>query len=192
MKPRVIAIGASAGGILALRKIFRTFTKPSDFAVMVVLHLPPQGPNLLPELLQQDCDFTIKEADSGEKIESEHVYIAPPDYHLCAEPDFTISLNNDDYVCYSRPSIDFLMTSVAHAYKKDALGIHLTGANQDGADGMHEIHLHGGYTIVQSPDDAEFPVMPQSSLNRFKPDKVLSLKEICSELTNLQGNKHAT
>lgn len=190
MKPEVVAIGASAGGVEALKIILSSFKRPSHLSVLVVLHFHPEGPNLLPGIYKEYCEFQIKEAESGELMMPETIYIAPPDYHLSAEANRTLSLSSEEVVNFSRPSIDVLLESVAMSYGKKAVGVLLTGANHDGARGMQKIHEEGGLTLVQDPLEADYASMPESALALFKPSKVLGLREMAQLLTELSGVKH--
>lgn len=189
MRPEIVAVGASAGGVDALKRVLRSIKKPSDFSVLVVLHFRADGPNLLPGLFKDDCEFSIKEAESGEIMLPETIYIAPPNYHLSAEPNHTLSLSAEPPVNFSRPSIDVLMDSVAVSYGEKAMGILLTGASHDGAKGMLKIHEGGGITLVQDPSEAEFPIMPEAAIALFKPSKVLTLKEMSEFLSSLCGSE---
>lgn len=189
MKPEVVAIGASAGGVEALKTVLSSFKVPSQLSVLVVLHFHPEGPNLLPEIYRDVCEFQIKEAESGEPMLPETIYIAPPDYHLSAEENHTLSLSTEGAVNFSRPSIDVLMESVAVSFGEKAVGILLTGANHDGAKGMMKIHEAGGITLVQDPSEAEYPIMPESAIALFKPLKVLPLNEMSQLLIRLSGSE---
>ncbi len=184
---RYVAIGTSAGGVDALLTLLPLFKKPSDLSVLFVLHLPASGPNLIPSLLSDRCDFVIKEAESGEAVLPETIYMAPPDYHLSLETNGTVSLSTEELVNFSRPSIDVLFESVAHAAKDQALGILLTGANEDGARGLKLIHDRKGVTIVQDPGDADFPTMPAAALAYIEPDLTVSLEELKEVLGRLFG-----
>lgn len=167
-----MVIGTSAGGIDALRAILPSFKKPSPLSVLVVIHLPPEGPNLLPSLFQEICDFKIKEAESGEEAQVETIYIAAPNYHLSLEPNGTLTLSNEEPVHFSRPSIDILFDSAAHSMGTKVVGLLMTGANDDGATGLLKIKKLGGISIVQNPETAEYPVMPESALKIMKPDYI--------------------
>ena len=190
MSIKLISIGASAGGVDGLKQVLSGLKKPSDISVLVVLHFPPEGPNLLPEIYKDICEFEIKEAESGEKMLPETVYIAPPDYHLSAEANGTLSLSSEGPVNFSRPSIDVLMDSVAVSFRDRSMGVLLTGANHDGAQGMNRIHKCGGKTVVQNPKEAEYPAMPNSALELFKPDMILTLKEINELMKTFSGVRH--
>ncbi len=190
MSTEIIAIGASAGGVEALKIILQGLKKPSGLSVLVVLHMPAEGPNLLPSLYRDFCQFKVKEAEPGEKMEPETIYIAPPDYHLSAESNKTLSLSTEEAVNYSRPSIDVLMDSVAVSFGERGCGVLLTGANHDGAAGMARIHKSGGLTIIQDPAEAEFRAMPESCLSLFRPSLVLSLEKIGKKFIQLSGGSN--
>jgi len=123
-----------------------------------------------------------READDKEPVEPGTIYFAPPDYHMLVEKNRQIALSADEPVHFSRPSIDVLFESAADVYGERLLGIILTGANEDGAAGLHAVHLAGGVTVVQQPDSARAPLMVVSALQRGPADFVLSLAEIAQLL----------
>lgn len=185
----LVVIGVSAGGIEMLNKLVPAFQINNRIKVAIVIHMPPSGPNLVPSLLKDISPLTIKEADAGENLVADHIYIAPPDYHLCIEPGGTISLSTEEAVNFSRPSIDILFESAAYASGKKTLGILLTGANNDGALGLKKIQELGGKTIVQDPKDAQFDEMPKSALSIMKPEFIFSSDEIAQFIATLTRPK---
>jgi len=184
-----VVIGASAGGVQALSALSAAL--PADLRVpcFVVIHLPRESPSLLPEIFSAHCKRPVGEAQDKESVQAGTVYIAPPDYHLLLDRGPTLALSTDELVHYSRPSIDVLFESAADVYGKGLLGIILTGWNQDGADGLQAVHRAGGLTIVQNPDTAEAPVMPQAALARTAVDYILNLEEIAALLAALPAGK---
>jgi two-component system chemotaxis response regulator CheB len=124
-----------------------------------------------------------------EPIEPGTVYVAPPDYHMLVDEGPQISLSEDELVNYSRPSVDVLFQSAADFYGDRLLGIILTGANEDGAEGLAAVHAAGGITVVQQPESAQAPYMLVSALKRTQPDFVLSLAEIASLLGALAARE---
>lgn len=124
-------------------------------------------------------------------LENGRLYIAPPDYHLLIEKDHSLSLDGYEKVLWSRPSIDVTFQSAAEIFGKKVLGILLSGANNDGASGLEYIKKAGGTTIIQHPDNAEIPVMPQAALNRLQPDYLLKDKEIAAIINNFCSDKSA-
>jgi two-component system chemotaxis response regulator CheB len=180
-----IVIGASAGGVEALGLILPSLPAKFRPALLIVLHLPRERPSLLVEIYEKRCALPIREADDKEPIEPGTVYFAPPDYHMLVERNRQIALSTDEPVHFSRPSVDVLFESAADAFGSRLLGVILTGANEDGAAGLHAIHRAGGVTVVQQPDSAKVPLMVVSALQRNPADFVLSLPEIAELLKGL-------
>lgn len=164
--PRVVAIGASAGAVEALGGLLPRLPRDLPLFVAVVVHVPADRRSALPELFAPRCQMATREAEDKLVPVSGTVYFAPPDYHLLVERDGTLALSVDEPVHHSRPSIDVLLDSVALAYGADALGILLSGASQDGADGLAHIRAVGGHTWVQTPESAQMAVMPRAALAR--------------------------
>ena len=135
LAPEAVVIGASAGALEALSSLLPAL--PSDYRlpILIVVHLPPDKTSLLAELLRARCAIRVREAEDKEPIEPGVVYFAPPDYHLLVEQDRRLSLSDDEPVLFSRPSIDVLFESAADAYGGGLIGVVLTGANSDGANG---------------------------------------------------------
>ena len=127
----------------------------------------------------------IVEPYDKEQITPGTIYLAPSNYHLYIEYDATISLSTEETVNHSRPSIDVTFASAAHNLGSRAIGILLSGANADGAQGLLEMHKAGAMTIVQAIDDAQIPTMPQAALNLFNPDKIYSAESIIKYVSKL-------
>ena len=178
-------IGVSAGGLDALTTVLPAL--PAGFAlpVIVVQHLHPSQDSSQVELLAPRCRLTVKEAQDKEPVRPGYVYTAPADYHLLVEPDETFSLSIDERVSYARPSIDVLFESAVSVWGAALVGVVLTGANHDGANGLRQIRQRGGLAIVQDPATAQHPAMPQAALAAAKPDCVLPLAEIGPFLAQL-------
>jgi two-component system, chemotaxis family, protein-glutamate methylesterase/glutaminase len=182
---QAVVIGASAGGMKAIRKLLEELPETFMLPVIIVEHLSPRSENYWIKVLKKECKIAVKEADEKEKIKKSTVYVAPPGYHLLVEKDFTFTLTSDERVNYSRPSIDVLFETASDAYKNTLVGIILTGANADGAEGLKKIKKAGGLTIVQSPETAEVDAMPLAAIKRAKPDYVLDIKEIADLLIQI-------
>ena len=177
-----IVIGCSAGGLSALRILLEGLPIGLKAAVIIVAHTAPEGPSLLPELLALSCTLPVTEAVELEPALPGHVYIAPPNYHLLIESDFTFSFSVDERVCFVRPSIDVLFFAAADVYRERLIGIILTGANSDGAQGLTAIKKAGGMTLVQEPSTAHSDSMPLAAIATGSVDKVLPLENIAEEL----------
>jgi two-component system chemotaxis response regulator CheB len=173
-----IVIGASAGGIEACKHLLKTIQKELDIPVLIVQHIMKDKGLCIADLMSKLTGLKTKEAEPGEDILPNTVYFAPPDYHMAVEQDKTITLLSTEPINYSRPSIDVLFEAAADAYTDRLLGVILTGSSSDGADGLKRINKMGGCTIVQSPEDAEFDVMPLSAMENTNIDFVGTIKEI--------------
>jgi two-component system chemotaxis response regulator CheB len=173
-----IVMGASAGGVEAYCKVLSML--PSDFrlAVVLCLHMAEKSKAVLPEVISGVTKIPCKEGEDKEDVLPGHIYTAPPGYHLLIEQNHSLSLSTEDPVNFSRPSINVLFESAAYAYKDKLVGILLTGANDDGAEGLDIIRQLGGLTIVQEPTSALAPQMPTAAIRAGRPDHVMTLSEI--------------
>lgn len=178
-------MGTSAGGLFVLTTLLQKLPADYPLPIIIVQHRAKDQKNLLEEVLQSKCKIQIKQADEKETIQGGKVYIAPPDYHLLIERDFTLSLSADELVRFSRPSIDVLFESAAPVFGEKLIGIILTGASNDGSSGIKAIARNGGLTIAQDPAEAEYPYMPKSAIDTKKIDKVWLLGEIQNFLLKL-------
>jgi two-component system chemotaxis response regulator CheB len=182
---RAVAIGASAGGVQALCELLPALSPESRAAVFVVLHLPRDRPSLLADVFSHKCELPVREAEDKEPVMPGTVYLAPPNYHLLVDAGPQLALSADDLVNHSRPSIDVLFDSAAQVYREHLLGIILSGANADGAEGLAAVHDAGGLTVVQEPQTAQSSAMVLSALERRPVDLVLDLEGIAGLLKRL-------
>jgi two-component system chemotaxis response regulator CheB len=173
-----VVIGVSAGGIKALGVILPAL--PHDFPVpiMIVIHLPPSRKSIVADLFQDKCPLQVREAEDKERLVPGVVYFAPPDYHLLVESDHSLSLSSEEPVMFSRPSIDVLFETAADAYGAGLVGIILTGANPDGAQGLKAVAAAGGRTVVQTPGNAFAPAMPEAALQSCPDAQTMELEDI--------------
>jgi two-component system chemotaxis response regulator CheB len=126
------------------------------------------------------CALPVREAYDKARVAEGGIWFAPADYHLLVEADGTLALSVDEPVNYSRPSIDVLFESAAVAYGPGLLAVVLTGASADGAAGAECVRRAGGTVIVQAPESAEIPLMPQAAITRGNPQFIGSLAELTS------------
>jgi two-component system, chemotaxis family, protein-glutamate methylesterase/glutaminase len=183
-----VVMGASAGGVDAFCKVVSEL--PSDFrlAVVLCLHLPEKGGRaLLPELIANASQLPCHEVEDKEDVLPGQIYTAPAGYHLLIEQSRIFSLTTEEPVNFSRPSIDVLFESAAYAYKDKLVGILLTGANEDGAEGLNIIRQLGGLTIVQEPTSASSHQMPAAAIKAGPPDHVMTLGEIGEFVAGLKN-----
>jgi two-component system chemotaxis response regulator CheB len=181
----IVVIGASAGGIDALSTILADLPENYPLPILVVIHLPPHKNSFLASLFAAKCHLRVKEADDKEPLLAGVVYFAPPDYHLLVEKNGYVSLSSDELINFSRPSIDVLFESAADIFGSTTLGVVLTGANNDGAQGLREIEAAGGIAIIQRVQEALAKEMPQAALKACKAARELSLSEIAKYLNEV-------
>jgi len=174
---QVVVIGASMGGLNALERVLHGL--PADFAlpVLVVQHRSEEGPALLAGLLGRHSPLPVCEAEDKSPLKPGSVLVAPAGYHTLVEPGH-VSLSTEAEVRYSRPSIDVALETAAEAYGERAVGVVLTGANDDGAHGLAQVRRRGGVAIVQDPAEAESRSMPEAAIAAADPQWVLGLEEI--------------
>ncbi len=185
MKYKAIVIGSSTGGFYALKRIITALPEGFTLPILIVQHISSNSDNFMAKYLNNLSNVRVKEADEKEKILPSTVYIAPPNYHMLMEEDFTISLSTEQKRNYARPSVDVLFETAALACGDRLIGVVLTGANNDGAKGLLAIKTAGGLTMVQNPDESEAYLMPQSAIDVAAPHFVLSLDEITNKLVEL-------
>jgi two-component system chemotaxis response regulator CheB len=160
----LIVIGGSAGAIDVLRALLAALPATLAPAVAIVIHLPPDGPGVLHQLLARPGGPPMKQAEDKEPIAGGKIYFATPDYHLLVERGHTFALSQDERVHFSRPAIDVLFESAAEAYGARLMGIILSGANADGAAGLRAVATAGGIPVVQALESAEMVAMPAAAL----------------------------
>lgn len=184
--PRAVVIGASAGALEALTMILPSLPAHFPLPIVVVVHLPPHRDSLLAELLGARCELKVVEAEDKESLMPGTVYIAPPDYHVLIESDLSVSLSIEEEVLYSRPSIDVLFESAAEACGEALIGIVLSGANEDGAQGLKAIADVGGITLVQQPETASSSTMPRAAMQRCPDARAMAPDHIARYLGQIQ------
>ncbi|HEY0287306.1 MAG TPA: chemotaxis protein CheB [Pseudomonas sp.] len=181
-----IVVGASAGGVEALLKIFSPLPKDYRLPIIAVLHLPQERRSQLADVFKSRLSIPVKEADDKETLVPGTLYFASPGYHLSIEEDLSLSFSQEERVHHSRPSIDILFDSAAEVYGPRLAGVLLTGANNDGAWGLARIKEVGGLTVVQNPESAQARAMPEAGLALHTPDYLLPLHDIGQLLVELE------
>jgi two-component system, chemotaxis family, protein-glutamate methylesterase/glutaminase len=180
----LVVVGTSWGGLAALRTLVAGLPDSSQMAVTLVQHRHRDSDHLLRTLLQERSALEVCEVEDKMPLEHGHIYVAPPDYHTLVEPGH-FSLSTDAPVRYSRPSIDVTFSSAADSYAHRTVGIVLTGANADGADGLRRISDRGGLALVQDPATAESRPMPEAARRAVPRARVMSLDGIVDYLSTL-------
>ena len=170
---------------MGLTAILAALSADFELPVLVVQHLHPSDDGAFARHLARVTRLTVVEPCDKEQIEGGRVYAAPANYHMLVDRNGSISLSVDEKVNWSRPSIDVLFESAAIALGEAVVAVLLSGASVDGAEGMHAVREAGGLTIAQDPEDAEYPLMPQSAIDVQAADKVLQAEEIGRLLAEL-------
>jgi two-component system chemotaxis response regulator CheB len=173
---------ASAGGITALGKILSAL--PVDFpaAIVVVQHTWPRAKSHLAEILARRTVVRVKEAEEGDHLHAGQVFIAPPDKHVVVNPDGTLSLCQTGRVRHARPSGDVLFASMAVSCKERAVGVVLTGYDEDGATGAKLVKAMGGLVIAQDEASSKHFDMPRAVIATGAADYILPLDQIAAYL----------
>ena len=179
----IIVIGASAGGVGALRALTAGLTKPLPVPILVVLHMGAQR-SQLPDLLNTCGPTPASHGEDGVLVKPGHIYIAPPDRHMIVVDD-RLRLTRGPKENWARPAIDPLFRSAAESYGAGVIGVILSGNLGDGTAGLYDIKRCGGIAIAQSPSDAAYPEMPTSAASHVDLDYCLPLSDIPELLTKL-------
>jgi two-component system, chemotaxis family, protein-glutamate methylesterase/glutaminase len=169
----IVVIGASAGGVPAMRKVVSRLDPEAPAAYFVAMHIGPSE-SRLPWILNAAGLLPAEAAQDGAAITPGRIFVAPPDHHLLIEHT-CMRLSRGPRENWCRPAVDPLFRTAARAFGSRVIGIILTGALNDGTAGLYEVRKQGGTTIVQDPGEAEYPDMPASALRHVEVDYWLPL-----------------
>ena len=185
IRPQLVAVGTSLGGLNALIELLKHLPATMPVPIVVVQHRSAAADSGLAELLQDHTALAVEEAEDKQPMSPGRVYLAPADYHLLIEERGQLALSTDAPVRSARPSIDVLFETAADAYGPELVGVLLTGASADGAEGLAAIKARGGRAIVQDPASAECATMPAAGLSATPVDYVVPLEAIGGYLVSL-------
>ena len=177
----LVAVGASAGGVEALKTLVAGLPGDLPATVLVALHLPASARSYLADILARTCAMPVRQARRGLPLVPGEVVVAHPDAHLLVVDD-RIVLGSGPRENGSRPSHDAMLRSVALARRTRVIGVVLTGLLDDGAAGLHVVDRYGGLCLVQDPADAEFPSMPKAALRAVPTARSLPLPALAEEV----------
>ncbi len=180
---QAIVIGASTGGPKALLKISQSLPANLNVPIFIVQHMPKGFTTSFAKRMDDESAVSVKEAQDGMSIEK-CVYLCPGDYHMTITQG-KISLNQEAKIHGTRPAVDYLFKSAAQVYRRELIGVILTGMGKDGAEGMREIQRFGGYTIAQDKESSVVFGMPRQAIMSGVVNEVLSLEEIGPKLRQM-------
>lgn len=183
-KRDILAIGASAGGLAALRRLFGGMPRGLAPTVFVVVHVSPTARSTMPLLLDRVGWLPAFHPGDGEPIRPGHIHVAPPDHHLLVHRD-RVLIRRGPRENRTRPAVDPLFRSAGVAFGSRVVGIVLSGTLDDGASGLRAIHRCGGLGVAQDPAEAEWPGMPMSAIERGEVAHVLPLDRMPALLARL-------
>jgi len=183
---KIIVIGGSAGSFSIVQKILSSLPGDFPFPLILCLHRLKEFRNGFAESLNLASSIPVLEPLDKTQIEPGTAYLSPSNYHMLVEPGYKIALSTDADHNFSRPSIDLTFMTAGYSAGKNMVGIILSGANTDGAQGLYIAFKNGAYTVVQNPENAGFRTMPEDTLKYFTPHKILTDKEIIEFINSLK------
>jgi two-component system, chemotaxis family, CheB/CheR fusion protein len=184
----VVGIGASAGGLTALKRFFRDIPSDSGLTFVVVVHLSPEHDSHLAEVLQPHVAIPVMQVVETTLLQSDHVYVIPPGRNLTAV-DTHLRLVDLEAERRQRAPIDHFFRTLAETHDGQSIGVILTGTGSDGTLGLKEINRRGGLVIVQDPSDAEYDGMPQSAITTGVVDLVLPISQLGPRILSLHRSR---
>ena len=186
----IIVVGASAGGVDALKQLVQGFPAGLPAAVFVVVHVPAHAPSVLPRILSRAGPLPAVHPEDGQEIRPGTIYVAPPDYHLLIKPG-RVRLTRGPRENRHRPAVDALFRTAARSYGPQVVGAVLSGVLDDGTAGLGAIKRAGGVAVVQDPDDALYSGMPRSALENVDVDYCLPAAGLAGLLARLASEPAA-
>jgi two-component system chemotaxis response regulator CheB len=183
---RILVVGGSAGSLEALLHFLPKVKTDISFSIVIVLHRKNAGESMLANLLQSRTELPVREIEDKEKMKPSTIYVAPANYHVLIEKEDFFSLDVSEKINYSRPSIDVSFETAADVYGPAAAALLLSGANNDGTEGLKCIQEKGGKVLIQQPSSAEVSYMPQQALKEINADAVLSTEKIAEYINALK------
>jgi len=178
MPTKAIIIGGSAGSFQIVIRLLELLRPNLPIPVFLCLHRLKQVRKGFEETLNYNASLPVREPLDKDYIRPGKVYLAPANYHMLIEKDLCIALSTEKPIHHSRPSIDICFASAADVYGEGLLAILLSGANQDGSQGVVAVKKNGGAVVVQDPNDCEISTMCESAIKLIKPDQILSVSKI--------------
>ncbi|PSR55932.1 hypothetical protein AHMF7605_21715 [Adhaeribacter arboris] len=183
----ITGIGASAGGVQALKEFFQHVPEDSGVAYVVILHLSPDHDSQLAQVLQAVTTIPVRQVTEKVKIEPDHIFVVPPNQHLIMEDGFvvpSVNLHLED----RRAPVDIFFRTLADSYGPRAICVVLSGTGANGSMGLKRIKEMGGVAYVQNPREAEFNEMPRNAIATDLVDEVLPVADIPRKIIIYQNS----
>ncbi len=184
----IVGIGASAGGLEALKTLLPALPRDSNYVFVVIVHLLADQPSVLADILQPFSTMPVTQVAEDLEIEPNHVYVIPPGYNLSVI-DARLRLSKIEAQHEERGAIDHFFESLAKAHGQRCIGVILSGTGSDGSVGLKRIKEHGGLTIAQDPKEAQFDSMPQNAIATGTVDFVLPIHEMPAYMIRFAGTQ---
>jgi two-component system chemotaxis response regulator CheB len=185
---RVVAIGTSTGGPMALQRVIASIPKEFPVGILIVQHMPAAFTGAFSDRLGQISQIQVREAKEGDKVQPGLAFVAPGGYHMRVYKrgigDVEIRLSKDPPMLHM-PSVDVMMTSVAEVYGDACIGVIMTGMGHDGQEGMKSIKMAKGKTLAQDEESCVVFGMPKAAIESGVVDKVVPLNQISGEIVNM-------
>lgn len=182
---KLVVIGGSAGSLQIVLAILADLKPNANVSIVFVMHRKAATEDLLTPLLQTRTQWPVVEISDKDPLLVQTIYVAPADYHVLIEKDFTFSLDVSEKIHFCRPAIDITFESAADLFRHSLTGILLSGANGDGTEGLTYIKAKGGLCFVQDPTTAEVPFMPKHAIEKATIDRIIHPNEIAAYIATL-------
>lgn len=181
----LVVIGGSAGSLHVMLSMVAQLKSNANVSIVFIMHRKAAADDLLTPLLQSRTKWPVIEISDKDPLLVQTIYVAPADYHVLIEKDFTFSLDVSEKIHFCRPAIDITFESAADLFRHSATGILLSGANADGVEGLIYLKARGGICMVQDPQTAEVPYMPKQAIEKVAIDGIIRPDEIATYINSL-------
>ena len=184
---KILAIGASTGGVQALSTVIKMMP-PNSPGTVIVQHMPPNFTKSFANRLNDECDVTVKEAQDGDRVLPGHVLIAPGGYHMVLSrsgANYYVKIKDGPRIKHQKPSVDVLFDSVSQYAGANAVGVILTGMGDDGAEGMLKMKQAGARTVAQDEESSVVYGMPAAAVKIGAAEKQVSLNQVAETVLKL-------
>ena len=182
--PVVVGIGASAGGLEALRPLVGHLPDATNMCYVITQHMAPKHKSLLDQLLSRETGLEVREAEDGDPVTANVIFVTPPGSDVVVR-DGRLRLQSPQAVVGPKPSVDIFFTSLAEELGTRAIGIVLSGTGSDGSYGVRAIRAAGGVVIAQQPETAKYDGMPNAAIETGCVDLVMLPVEIAREISSI-------